>query len=84
MYGSKRAIEDIDILLSDKHFNYLIKILKNHLIKKPTLCKDAGTQFEYALLKYKGQEIELINQDNTKFYNPKTKKWKSECSKFNI
>lgn len=83
IYGSKRALADIDIEVNDKDITFLREKVKKYIIYGPKKYKDSEFDLLLMTLKYKGQEIDICGKDSLKLYNKQKKAWRREKRNLN-
>ncbi len=77
VYGSTRALADIDINIEKKDFNLLVPKVKQYIKYGPELYKDAHWELYLLTLKYAGQIIDIGAVDEMKYFSRKTQSWKN-------
>jgi hypothetical protein len=85
VYGSKRALGDIDIEIPDKNFGDILDEVKDYMVFGPTrrIIDDA---FEVYLLRlnYAGQDIDLCGSESMNVHSKTSDEWlPEETSDFN-
>jgi hypothetical protein len=78
-YGSKRAINDIDLFVPSERFREVVYLGASY-ISKPAqrYCEAAeGWDLEYVQFKHSGVKIEVGNPDGAKILNSATNRWVS-------
>src|SRR3989344_6138029 len=78
IYGSKRALADIDIEVPDKFVDPICEKTKKYVIRKALRYKDKEFDLYSAILKYKGQVIDICGATSSKIYDKNKKKWVKE------
>lgn len=74
IYGSKRKLADIDIIVSDEKFGKIASNVKNHIMWGPGRYVDKNWDLPLMTLKFENQEIDICSR-NPKIYDCKNKKW---------
>lgn len=77
LYGANRPLYDIDIEVPDKYFQFLLPLVKDHIIYGPKRYHDKEFDVLLMTLKYKGQEIDISGCETDKLFNKETKLWES-------
>ena len=75
IYGSNRALVDIDIEIPESRFSDIIPEIKRYIIEGPERYKDENFDVFYLSLIYKGQEIDICGIETQRLFNQKTGKW---------
>ena len=63
LYGSGRAINDIDISVSGEYFPVIMPLVKDHVIAGPKHYKNDKWDCDTLSLNYDGQDIDLTDVD---------------------
>ena len=82
IYGSHRLLADIDIGIHDNRLKEIVPEVRKYIIYGPQQYVDENFNLLLMTLKYKGQEIDIYGNDNTKLFDYKNKKWLSDKSDF--
>lgn len=77
-YGARRELRDMDFYIPGKYFQKICKLVKKYIISGPQIYKDNEWDCEDVLLTHSGQNIDIANADNTKFFDKKENKWVKE------
>jgi hypothetical protein len=82
IYGSPRALNDIDIDIPEKHFDLILKDIKPYIIYGPSHYLDERWDLQLITLNHKGQEIDLSSGDTLKICDARTGIWQDMPSDF--
>ncbi len=63
LYGSGRAVNDIDISISGKYFPVILPLVKDYIVAGPKHYKNDKWDCDTLSLNYKGQDIDLTDVD---------------------
>jgi hypothetical protein len=76
-YGSKRAINDIDIFVPEEKFDQVVSLGKKHVSKpaKHYLKKAEGWNVKYVQFKYKETKIEVGSSKGVEIFDTTSKQW---------
>lgn len=81
-YGAKRDLADIDIDISHAGFKIIADIVKQYISYGPAQYKDDNWDLSLITLSYHGQEIDLVDGQDIKMFNPLTKEWMTVSTNF--
>lgn len=82
LYGSQRELADIDVVIPVGSLSRIADIIKPYAIFGPGQYKDENWDLYMATLEYEGQEIDLCENETTKFFNQKTLAWEEMKTDF--
>ena len=77
-YGSIRPLHDIDFYVPGKDISTLEKILTEHIKSGPEYYQDEHWDLVFMKLIYNGQQIEIGDADNTKYFDSQSQRWIKE------
>ena len=63
LYGSERAVNDIDISISGKYFAVILPLVKDYIVAGPKHYKNDKWDCDTLSLNYKGQDIDFTDAD---------------------
>jgi hypothetical protein len=75
VYGSTRALDDIEINIPEKYFATLKQLVQPHVIFGPQQFHDESSDIFLMTLDYHGQKINLIGADKIKLFNKQSELW---------
>lgn len=75
IYGSKRALADIDLDIVESDINRLVPLIKEKLIFGPESYKDESWDLYLATIDFDGQIIDLAGATKTKIFDLNTNRW---------
>lgn len=75
LYGSPRPLNDIDIDISEKHFQEILPEIKPYITYGPQRYADGKWDLGLITLTYRGQEIDIGGADNTRISNKARTAW---------
>lgn len=78
IYGSTRALADIDIEISNENIHAIQSEVKQYIIYGPQRYKDDEFDLLLMTLKYKNQEIDICGICDQKLFDKQLKKWTEE------
>lgn len=81
-YGSIRPLHDIDFYVPGKDISTLEKILTEHIKSGPEHYQDEHWDLVFMKLIYNGQQIEIGDADNTRYFNSQSGQWINEVINF--
>jgi hypothetical protein len=82
LYGSPRAVNDIDIDIPDYSFSQLQKELNDFIIFGPGRINDGIFDLLLTTLDYNGQKIDLSGGDSAKIYDSVAGSWRIDRADF--
>jgi len=75
LYGSKRAVNDIDIDLPENRFADILTEVKPYIVSGPAHYQDGKWDLQLMTLNFNGQEIDISGALETKISNKKRTEW---------
>lgn len=75
LFGSKRALADIDFAVSDRNVYKIAKLVKEYIIFGLKRYHDRNWNILLVTLHYKGQEIDICGISTAKIFDSKKKHW---------
>jgi len=75
IYGATRPLADVDIDISEKHFNKILSDVKKYIVFGPSAYRDKNWHLLLVTLKYRGQLIDLCGAETAKIFNRNTGRW---------
>lgn len=77
-YGATRELWDIDIYVSGKNFPLICRLASSYTEWGPGHYKDESWDCEFVKLRFNGQQIDIGNADNTRWYDREAGAWVTE------
>jgi len=77
LYGSKRALADIDINVPEKYFHKVVPHVKEFLTYGPGNFEDRHWKLLMMTLKYSGQTIDIGALETMRYYDSLTHNWEN-------
>lgn len=74
IYGSRRELVDIDIVIPEKKFKNILTDVKKYIVFGPEQYRGEGFDIFLMTLKYRGQLIDVA-ASRAKLFNKKKKRW---------
>lgn len=81
IYGSHRALADIDIDIPEEKFDDILIDVKEYIVFGPKRFVDENWDLLLMTLNYEGQEIDICS-DRVKIHNAKTGEWQENRTDF--
>lgn len=75
VYGSPRALNDIDIDIPEDRMQEIIDDVRSFVVEGPARYQDAKWDLLLMTLNYNGQEIDIGGAFQTRIRDPKTGEW---------
>ncbi|UCG95672.1 MAG: hypothetical protein JSV92_01320 [archaeon] len=75
IYGSKRALADIDIAVPDRFIPKILPHVKKHFVSGPRRYRGKSFNVLLLTLKHSGQRIEISGCETEKLFWRKKRKW---------
>jgi hypothetical protein len=75
LYGSQRALADIDIGIPDSRFEELFPDIKQYLIYGPEHYQDNEWDLQLMILKYENQKIDIAGRDTIMIFDKSQGIW---------
>ncbi len=82
IYGSPRALADIDIELHDKDVKKILPFVESFVVQGPGRYHDEQFNIYGISLRYKKFGIDLFGSDSQKVFDTQQKKWRKENINF--
>ena len=83
IYGSSRALNDIDIDIPGKYFDEVWTATKRYMLLKPARYLKKPWDVCVFTLRVKGQDIDISNGESIRFFNKQKQKWVRGPVRFN-
>jgi len=74
-YGSTRPLHDIDLYVPNEGISKLVPELKEYLEFGPEHYRGEFWDLVYMKLRYNGQQIEIGDADQSKYYDSQSQQW---------
>lgn len=75
LYGSKRALADIDIAVLDVDVLRIAKLVRKYVVFGPQRYHDKNWDIILTTIHYHGQEIDIVGISSAKIFDSRLKKW---------
>lgn len=75
LYGSGRAVNDIDISIQGKYFSVILPLIKDYVVAGPKHYKNDKWDCDTLSLNYNGQDIDLTDVDTLLMSNKDGSGW---------
>ena len=76
VHGTTRPIADIDLNLSESHFEEILPLIEKYVVSGPSRYHDASWDLDLITLEYEGQTIDLAGIENTQIYDRGRRIWR--------
>jgi hypothetical protein len=82
MYGSRRAVRDIDIDIEACEFSEIEKDLRPYFVCEPRWHKSRAFWNYLLTLRYAGEVIDIAAGENAKYFDPSSGTWRHDATDF--
>lgn len=74
-YGSRRPLNDIDLFVSDEHFQAVVAFGAGFISKPPQIYCGEGWDLEYVQFNHHGTKVEVGNAADAKIFDDAKNAW---------
>ncbi len=74
-YGSTRPLNDIDLFVSEQHFQSVVSAAQDYISKPAKRYREEGWDLEYVQFIYEGTKVEVGNAEDAMIFDSAASQW---------